>query len=356
MTGDAAHGSLTADRATREGGVSEGHDPLDEAATGARIRALHRRGVIDASTLDALLARASAGPDAAGWALVLDRLLLALGAGLCVAAVIYFFAGNWAALGAAEKLGSAIAAVLAAGGWALWAPDRRSGRVALTAAGGLTGALLAVYGQVYQTGADAWTLFAAWAGLLVPWVLASRFEPLIALWVLVGDLALWLAIEQGAVSAGADGRPGEIAQWVMVAGPPALAWAVAEALPEARRPARWLVRVFGVGCYAALTVAGLVAILDGGGEQSWAALLGVAVALVGGGWSLGVGRRRPIDLVLATAALTSAIVLVTVALARVVFEAWDLEQGGLLLLAFAVVGQVGGAATWLRRMWRAGAR
>lgn len=336
--------------------MSEAYDPLDEAATGARLRALHRRGVIDEAGLEALLARASAGPDAAGWALVLDRLLLALGAGLCVAAVIYFFAGNWAELAAHVKLGSAMLAVAVTAGWALWAPDRRSGRVALTAAGGLTGALLAVYGQVYQTGADAWTLFAAWTGLLVPWVLASRFEPLIALWVLVGDLALWLAIDQGAVSVGADGRSDDIARWALVAGPPALAWAVAEALPPDRRPARWLVRAFGVACFAALTVAGLVAILDSGGEQSWAVLAGLAVALVAGGWSLGVGRRRPIDLVLATAALASVIVLVTVALARVFFDAWDLDQGGLLLLAFVVMGQVGGAAIWLRRMWRAGAR
>ena len=44
----------------------------------------------------------------------------------------------------------------------------------------LTGALLALSGQVYQTGADTFELFAWWAVLILPWVLVSRFSPLVA--------------------------------------------------------------------------------------------------------------------------------------------------------------------------------
>src|SRR5690606_36100162 len=49
-----------------------------------------------------------------------------------------------------------------------------------------TGALLALIGQIYQTGADIWQLFAGWSALMLPWVLLSRSA---ASWVL-----LWLVV------------------------------------------------------------------------------------------------------------------------------------------------------------------
>ncbi len=36
-----------------------------------------------------------------------------------------------------------------------------------------TGALLALIGQIYQTGADIWQLFAIWVALIIPWVVIS---------------------------------------------------------------------------------------------------------------------------------------------------------------------------------------
>ncbi len=47
-------------------------------------------------------------------------------------------------------------------------------RTALLAAGFLFGALFAVFGQIYQTGADSWELFRAWALILLPLALLSR--------------------------------------------------------------------------------------------------------------------------------------------------------------------------------------
>ena len=52
----------------------------------------------------------------------------------------------------------------------------------LLAASLMTGALLALVGQVYQTGADSWQLFAIWSVLIVPWVAISRFP---ILWLLL---------------------------------------------------------------------------------------------------------------------------------------------------------------------------
>src|SRR5699024_2163378 len=47
----------------------------------------------------------------------------------------------------------------------------------------ITGSLLALFGQVYQTGADTWQLFFGWALLITPWVLIARFPALWLLWL-----------------------------------------------------------------------------------------------------------------------------------------------------------------------------
>ena len=117
-----------------------------------------------------------------------QRALLALGAAHFLAGIVFFFAYNWEDLGAFARFGliqgapvMAIVAAVAAG------LHRPAGKALLVAASVLTGVLLAVIGQVYQTGADAWELFAAWTVLVLPWVLASRSS---IHWFLWGMLAL----------------------------------------------------------------------------------------------------------------------------------------------------------------------
>src|SRR5690606_8361253 len=56
----------------------------------------------------------------------------------------------------------------------------------------LLGALLALVGQTYQTGADPWQLFALWALLMLPWVAAGRSVVLCLLWVLVSNVVVML--------------------------------------------------------------------------------------------------------------------------------------------------------------------
>ena len=62
------------------------------------------------------------------------------------------------------------------------------------AAGNLAlGGLLAFVGQTYQTGADAWQLFAVWAALSFLWAVVARRDVVWALWLLVAALgiAMW---------------------------------------------------------------------------------------------------------------------------------------------------------------------
>jgi hypothetical protein len=79
---------------------------------------------------------------------------------------------------------------------ALYRPGLLVSRVLLSAASVLLGALLAVFGQSYQTGADPWGLFGVWALLILPWTLAAAFTPLWLLFILLIDVAYGLYVGQ----------------------------------------------------------------------------------------------------------------------------------------------------------------
>ncbi|MCB9541063.1 MAG: DUF2157 domain-containing protein [Myxococcales bacterium] len=321
--------------------------PLGEAATGERLRALHRAGVLDEAGLGAALAVAAGGPDAGGWRALLDRLLLGSGAGLVVAGVIFFFAANWDALHRFGKLGSVAALLVAAAGWALYRPAMASGRVALTAAAGLVGALLAVYGQVYQTGADAWQLFAAWAVLIGPWVVAARFEPMVVLWLVVAELAVGLWWDQ------VGPRRLDSWLWVALAAAPAAAWLVAERLAAAR----WFVRGAFLAMVAPLTAVVLLRVFaEGSYDDVGQGVLVAVPALVAAAVYV---LRRPgerVDLVMATGLAAAALTVVACGAGRLLFGEMDAREGGVLLMAALVVGEVALAALWLRGLWQRGAR
>jgi uncharacterized membrane protein len=65
-----------------------------------------------------------------------------------------------------------------------------AGEAALIAACLATGALLALFGQTYQTGADPWSLFFVWAALILPWMLAAARPAGWLLWLVVANVAL----------------------------------------------------------------------------------------------------------------------------------------------------------------------
>lgn len=122
------------------------------------------------------------------WRQWAQRTLLVLGAAHFLAGVVFFFAYNWESLGPFARFGliqgALVLALVAAFGVGL---QRPAGRALLVAASVLAGVLFAVIGQVYQTGADAWELFAAWSVLVLPWVFASLST---IHWFLWGILAL----------------------------------------------------------------------------------------------------------------------------------------------------------------------
>ena len=134
------------------------------------------------------------------WALWISRLLLVVGSALVLSGVVYFFAYNWILVPSAVKLGSVqlgvIAAVAAACYYGLKA---MGGQVLLLGASVIVGVFLAVFGQIYQTGADAYQLFLTWSVLILGFSAISNFAPQWTLWLAVTNTALVLWWQQAAL-------------------------------------------------------------------------------------------------------------------------------------------------------------
>jgi uncharacterized membrane protein len=139
------------------------------------------------------LALAGVLPTATDWRRFLDAFLAFLGVGLLAAGVIFFFAFNWQDLGRYAKFALVELPILAAL-FLLWRAgvDGLAGKATLLFAALMAGALLALVGQTYQTGADTWELFAAWAAAILPWVLVARFPALWIVWLALVNVALSL--------------------------------------------------------------------------------------------------------------------------------------------------------------------
>ncbi len=100
-----------------------------------------------------------------------------------IASIIFFFAFNWQAIPDFVKLaGIEILFILGAVGAMRYGLQSTLGKLALTFASLLVGVFFAVFGQIYQTGADSYTLFLLWSLAITPFVIISNFS---TLWIIL---------------------------------------------------------------------------------------------------------------------------------------------------------------------------
>lgn len=160
---------------------------------------LRDRGILNEEAF--LAARRIVRPPAA-WYLWVQNFLLLIGSALVLSGVLFFFAYNWSGMGKFSQFGVIQLGIV---GCVIIASIRKreqvSSKVALLSASVLVGVLLAVYGQVYQTGADAFGLFLGWAALMFGWVLIAQFAGLWMLWLAIVNIGLALYRQQVAMPA-----------------------------------------------------------------------------------------------------------------------------------------------------------
>lgn len=278
------------------------------------------------------------------------RGLLALAALLFGVGLIFWLASNWQGLSRGTKLGlieTAVGVLLAIA--CIW---RRVRNASLLGAMLALGGLLAFIGQTYQTGADAWQLFAAWAGLSLLWVLMARSDLLWASWIVIAALALALWTGPLGLFGWLDSaeQPDEMVVLTMVA------WLVLALIPIGvsiwpklrllQGLGRWSYRLalgLALSAWVALGVSGLFLSRDHM-SIAWP-MAAVLVACVMWGSLRGPWR----DLHGLALSLLAANVLLMALATRVLFES-GFEVGGLLLLGLLGLACLGASATWLLRL------
>lgn len=136
-------------------------------------------------------------PNQDAWARFIQIVLLALGIGFMAAGIVFFFAYNWEDLDKFVKLGIVQALVIITTCLSLTLKTNKLFKdIILTAASLLVGVMFAVFGQVYQTGANAYDFFLAWTIFISLWVWISKFPPLWLMYLGLINLSIFLYYEQ----------------------------------------------------------------------------------------------------------------------------------------------------------------
>ena len=102
-----------------------------------------------------------------------------------IAGVTSFTAYNWATMSSIEKLAVPSALIIAGLGAYLFLKNDIYKNLALFFSSFTIGTLFAVYGQVYQTGADTWILFRNWAIFLIIPIIATGYYSIVTLFTIV---------------------------------------------------------------------------------------------------------------------------------------------------------------------------
>jgi uncharacterized membrane protein len=320
--------------------------PLENRVTVQRLFALVEAGMVSPEAVEAALGWLGLRPDVAAWRRFADRMLLLLGTALLLAGVVFFFAYNWDDLGRLAKLGlvGGLFGTLVAGAW--WKGiDTRTGEALLVGAAVLTGVWLGVFGQLYQTGADAWSLFALWAVLIVGWVGTARSPALWLLWLVLLQVSLGLWWDQRFVLLEAPGAALYLLLFAVNAG--ALAgWEAGQLRGVAWMQGRWMPRLLALVALGIIVQPVFELIFDQGqafgGRRLWL-WPGTGLYAAGVALSLWCYRQRPRDVLVLAMVLLSVILVVGALLMRAADGAFT----GFLLAGLVVVGLGAAAARWL---------
>ncbi len=135
--------------------------------------------------------------DKQSWEKFIRLFIISLGVGFTVSGILFFFAYNWADLHKSIKIGLIEGLLIVATTLLLLPKIRDTTRnIILTGASVLVGVLFAVFGQIYQTGANSYDFFLAWTIFVTLWAIVSNFAPLWLIYILLINVTLILYSQQ----------------------------------------------------------------------------------------------------------------------------------------------------------------
>ena len=314
-----------------------GRDEIDQ---------LTEAGHFDATQRGIALEIACVLPNTSQWHRFLGRLFLFFGVTLLIAAIGYFVAYNWDEMGRFAKIAlleiGVIGAALAA---ARFAPDDLRSRAALLGAVLLTGPLLAFIGQTYQTGADTYELFRAWALLALPWVLVARWRILWCVWLLIANVAVALYFAEAwrpLIGSVFDHRGALVHLVVNALFLLAVEWAGQGRLVGAGRSAERFALALVIGSATFLYFHFLFESVE---RAFWELPVSIVVFIAVWCWY----RLGRLDLVALALWAFAGIGVAVATVAKVLFQG-RAESLGFLLVGGTIIGLSAWAASWLRRL------
>lgn len=135
--------------------------------------------------------------DQKSWQKFIQLFLMTLGIGFTVSGIIFFFAYNWANLDKFVKIGLTQGLLIVLVACVLFSKlSLNLKNIILCGASLLVGALFAVFGQIYQTGANAYDFFLAWTIFITLWTIISNFTPLWLIFLILLNTTFVLYTQQ----------------------------------------------------------------------------------------------------------------------------------------------------------------
>ena len=315
---------------------------LHTPATPQRLITYVQQRVITPEQFEQALDITGYRPSRRQWQSFLDVLLLALGVGLVASGILFFLAFNWQDLHRFVKLGIVEVSIIIAVGLAIWQGlERVQGKILLTAAALLVGGLVAVYGQIYQTGADAYQLFLSWTLLITGFVLVGKFAPLWLLWLGLANLTIAL---RGAVIDESGGRT--LFYLFLVNAVAVIAWEIMYRRTIDWADNRGMARINAVIMLFPLVANNLILVFEFNRTTSDPLLLFLLpVSLLVAFSMIYWYSRRFFD---------GFMLIITAVAICLCFNTWlmntlDLGDFTPFALGFLVIGQTAGVVTWIRR-------
>ena len=340
------------------------------------IEQLLQQDILPLKNAEAAATHLEVYPSKRRWLDFFDKALLIIGAVALVLSLVFFIAYNWQNLGKIGKFALVEGALTITIALYVALSFRRQfqliRQLLLLIASIITGSLLALFGQVYQTGADTWQLFFAWAILITPWVVIARFPALWLLWLglINAFLLLYLDVANLQFIKYSLQNVSQVAILALFNFIAFYSWLIgfdnktSSSTPylfhrinvkkstaqinsaQTNSSLHWSTYVVGLLSTFFMTYLAIVTVFDNG--NIWATLIATIVWLGWCGFMLWQFYQRRLDLLMLTYLSFSIIIVVMFRVGKWLLD--DFEGGGFLLLALLLVGMSSAAVVWLRKV------
>lgn len=298
--------------------------------------------LFDNENINQVIQIAEAEPTPSDWISFLKTTLLWSAMLLICSGVIFFFAYNWQEISRFSKFALVEAVMLFTTLAYIRFASTTLKTVTLISMSLFTGALLALVGQTYQTGADPWQLFATWSLLILPWAIISRASSLWVLWAALVNLSVLLYLEISDDIFGIALNE-DVGLWIVVLLNTTLL-CVFETFTLLNKPAtanRYFNQLLVLIAGTTTTVLAIWAIFE--------RTMGVAGFIYYAVWITSayyVYRYKRPDLFIISMGSLSVIVILVSLLIKVIDH--SIDDGGFLLVSFAIIGLSTLAGIWLK--------